>query len=356
MSELNAPLVSVVMPTFNRSGAIRASIDSVLNQSVGNWELIVVSDASTDDTDEIVSAYADPRIRLIRLEERSGHPGRPRNEGIAAARSNLIAYLDHDDVYQPWHLAGALQIMEANAADIAAFGARYESQGGDFLGETTFLDMVWHPEIQSIGPLFQPTRIVHRKSVVDHVGGWTESTTGLEDWELWLRLADAGYVFLTVHDRSTTIVMGDAQRSGALPVKWSIPLARLSSVEDVTAAHELLCSAATMASMEEVTVLEATNWYRQLWDSDQLVLPILPAGEEQPGWSAISGFIRAQQRAGALPPLRAKPLDDGSYDVGIDLLVADRAHAERTVEVFSRRFPQKIALTRSIFHSVQIGA
>lgn len=97
------PKVSVVMPAYNASQYITATIDSVLKQSEPDWELIVVDDCSTDDTRDMVGklAKADPRIRLVALEMNFGGPAGPRNVGVREAQSDLVAFLDSDDIWHP---------------------------------------------------------------------------------------------------------------------------------------------------------------------------------------------------------------------------------------------------------------
>ena len=78
-----AARIAVICPAFNRSAAILPTVESVLAQTVQDWELFVVSDGSTDDTDEVVRAVRDPRVRLLRVANH-GCPGGPRNAGLAA--------------------------------------------------------------------------------------------------------------------------------------------------------------------------------------------------------------------------------------------------------------------------------
>src|SRR3954471_14883282 len=118
--------VSVICPTYNRSRLILKTIDSVLRQTMADWELLVVSDGCTDDTEEWVrrAGQDDPRVRLHRIE-RSGHPAAPRNHGLAHARGRLIAYIDHDDLWHPDHLAQALAALDQTGADLVAGGSEY---------------------------------------------------------------------------------------------------------------------------------------------------------------------------------------------------------------------------------------
>lgn len=95
-----SPLISIVVPIYNRAHTIRPTIDSVLKQSRGDWELIVVDDCSKDygELEDIVSSYGDPRIMLLRHTE-NRHGSAARNTGIKAAKGKYLALLDSDDIW-----------------------------------------------------------------------------------------------------------------------------------------------------------------------------------------------------------------------------------------------------------------
>ncbi|MCL1469349.1 glycosyltransferase family 2 protein [Argonema antarcticum A004/B2] len=94
------PLVTVVIPTYNRANLIVRATDSVIKQTYNNLEIIVVDDASTDNTAEVIKAIKDPRIRYI-VYEKNGGSDKARNTGIEAATGEYIAFLDSDDVWLP---------------------------------------------------------------------------------------------------------------------------------------------------------------------------------------------------------------------------------------------------------------
>lgn len=102
------PLVSIIIPTYNRADTLPRAIDSVLGQSYDNLELIIVDDGSTDNTKEVVKSYDDPRIRYIKLEKNSGAPV-ARNRGVDEAGGDYIAYLDSDDEFLPDRLERQLE-------------------------------------------------------------------------------------------------------------------------------------------------------------------------------------------------------------------------------------------------------
>ena len=97
------PKVTVIIPTFNRSHLIRRSVESVLNQTYKNFELIIVDDASTDDTVSSISRLEDDRIKIIRHKRNTGAP-KARNSGISASMGEYIALLDDDDEWLPHKL------------------------------------------------------------------------------------------------------------------------------------------------------------------------------------------------------------------------------------------------------------
>lgn len=114
-----APLVSVVTATFNRCHVLRAAIASLLGQSLADWELIVVGDACSDDTAQVVASFADPRLRFVNLKENIGEQSGPNNEGIRLARGRYIAFLNHDDLWLPDHLETLLKVIEEKKSDMA---------------------------------------------------------------------------------------------------------------------------------------------------------------------------------------------------------------------------------------------
>jgi glycosyltransferase involved in cell wall biosynthesis len=107
------PRVSVIIPAFNRASLIGQAIESVLGQTFRDFELIVVDDGSTDETTEVVRGYSDPRIRLIELPSNAGSNA-ARNRGIKEARSDLIAFLDSDDLYLPTKLETVVGAFDRN--------------------------------------------------------------------------------------------------------------------------------------------------------------------------------------------------------------------------------------------------
>ena len=107
----NMPKVSVIIPTYNRAHLIGRAIKSVINQTYQDFEIIVVDDGSTDNTEEIVKSFNDPRIRYIRHEKNKGEAA-ARNTGIEAAKGKYIAFQDSDDEWFPEKLEKQMKIFE----------------------------------------------------------------------------------------------------------------------------------------------------------------------------------------------------------------------------------------------------
>ena len=122
--------VSVIIPAFNAAPFIQATLRSVAEQTLQNYEVIVVDDASTDATAAIVSeaAISDQRIKLLRLAENRG-PAAARNAALHAARGNWLALLDADDCYIPSRLERLIGIGESNAADLVSDNILVSSAG-----------------------------------------------------------------------------------------------------------------------------------------------------------------------------------------------------------------------------------
>jgi GT2 family glycosyltransferase len=186
-----APRVSVVLPIYNGEAFLTEAIDSILQQSFGDFELIAIDDGSTDGSAAILDAVRDPRVRVI--HQPNAGLAASLNRGISLARGTYIARHDHDDVSLPTRFARQVQFMEQNP-DCALVGTRAEIRSDD-RPATRFHD---HPgddaalrfELLFDNP-FVHSSVMLRKRAVESVGGY--STDPLrqppEDYELWSRLA-----------------------------------------------------------------------------------------------------------------------------------------------------------------------
>jgi len=115
--ESGTPAASVIIQTFNRSNILGHVIGSVVTQTRADFELVVVGDACTDDTADVVARCGDPRVRFVNLAQNVGDQSGPTNEGVRLARGRYVALLNHDDFYFPDHLAEAIATLERTGAD-----------------------------------------------------------------------------------------------------------------------------------------------------------------------------------------------------------------------------------------------
>ncbi|MCX3071625.1 glycosyltransferase family 2 protein [Providencia stuartii] len=122
-------LVSVIMPCYNAESYIRDSIQSVLNQTYSNLELIIIDDVSSDNSINIINSFNDNRIKLIKLAKNSG-AGAARNTGIEAAKGRFIAFLDSDDLWRLNKLEVQLEYMVSNGYSLSYTQYQKFSQEG----------------------------------------------------------------------------------------------------------------------------------------------------------------------------------------------------------------------------------
>jgi glycosyltransferase involved in cell wall biosynthesis len=115
---LDAPRVSILTATYNRSNVLRLVIETVRRQTITDWEWIIVGDACTDDTADVVASFHDPRIRFTNLERGYGEQSGPNNQAFLLSRAPHIAYLHHDDLWLPDHLEVTLAALHVTGADL----------------------------------------------------------------------------------------------------------------------------------------------------------------------------------------------------------------------------------------------
>jgi glycosyltransferase involved in cell wall biosynthesis len=186
------PVVSVVIPLYNKELHIARAVQSVLNQTHGDLELIVVDDGSTDGGAQAVEAVRDQRVRLIR--QANGGVSAARNCGIAEARADLVAFLDADDEWLPEHLATAIKLAErfpecgAFAAAFEVVDARLHRRTPRFMG---IPEPPWEGIIPSYfrsSPVWTSAVVVPRR-VFDAVGLFPVGVARGEDLDMWVRIA-----------------------------------------------------------------------------------------------------------------------------------------------------------------------
>lgn len=216
------PLVSIIIPTYNRLVYLREAIRSVFDQTYANWELLVVDDGSTDGTAGYLRGLADPRVRIVEIAH-TGNPARVRNAGIAAARGELVAFLDSDDVWLPEKLAVQVRGFEQEPDCAWRFCgyARIDARGAPAqLPETAWkLGRGWilEPLLRIDIMIPTPAVIVTRKLLED-AGRFDETLPYVQDYDLWFRLATKSAVGLDEQPLAQVRVMPETHTRDRMPV------------------------------------------------------------------------------------------------------------------------------------------
>lgn len=185
------PIVSVIMPCWNRERFIGDAIRSVLAQTLADFELVVVDDGSTDGTREVVASFSDPRLRCHHCNHRGISAAM--NTGLAAARGRYIARLDSDDVWLPEMLEIQVGVLESRP-EIGLAYSRAECTDSEWKP----LGMSWGYPLRYPGETFRSMvyndctcniTVVCRRECFQRAGNYDEALETSEDLDMWLRVA-----------------------------------------------------------------------------------------------------------------------------------------------------------------------
>ena len=182
-----APLVSVIIPTYNRAALVAEALASVQAQTFRDFEIVVVDDGGTDGTWEVLSARQE--IRVLRHPARRGVSA-ARNSGIAAARGQWLAFLDSDDLWLPDKLARQISFLEGRPELLICqtdeTWVRRGVRVNKPLSHRKVAGRIFLPSLARC--MISPSAVmVHRRLLQDH-GGFDETLPAAEDYDLWLRL------------------------------------------------------------------------------------------------------------------------------------------------------------------------
>jgi glycosyltransferase involved in cell wall biosynthesis len=191
-------VVSVVIATRNRRTLLAETIATVQEQMFDDWELIVVDDASTDDTTRYLDTLGDHRIVVLR-QETHGERSAARNAGLAEARGEFVMFLDDDDLLRPDALANLVRALRAQPGALAAAGAcRILQRNGDsvkvYRPAREHTRVIWRELL--FGWWSNSGQNLYRTATIREIGGFDPALVSCEDRRLWLAVASRGPVSL----------------------------------------------------------------------------------------------------------------------------------------------------------------
>jgi glycosyltransferase involved in cell wall biosynthesis len=200
---VSEPRFSVVIPAYNAAATIAGTLGSVFAQSETDFELIVVDDGSADETPDLIRGFTgDRRLRLIE-QENQGTAG-ARNTGIEAAQGRYVSFLDNDDFYMPRYLERIGAALDsAPEAGFAYADGWLVDEPSRRVHRLTALQILGAPEpppqtangflLSLVERVFIRSATTMRRSVLDEVGGFDSEVSGVDDFDLWARILQAGH-------------------------------------------------------------------------------------------------------------------------------------------------------------------
>ncbi len=203
-----APTVSVIIPTYNRAHVVDQAIQSVLQQTYQDFEIIIVDDASTDDTKAVVKGFVDPRIRYLHHQQNHGAP-RARNSGAEIARGEYLAFLDSDDLWYPEFLERQLGLLSALPPTVGMsccnmtqkIGESYKVVGPG-MRSLTFDENLIHADG------ICASSFVIRKEAFQSIEGFDVQFSSFQDFDFLLRMASK-YQIVSIGDALFEYRLGD---------------------------------------------------------------------------------------------------------------------------------------------------
>jgi glycosyltransferase involved in cell wall biosynthesis len=240
------PFFSIILPTYNRARVLDRAIESVREQTVSSWELLVVDDGSTDHTEAVVAAYDDRRVRYI-CHEDNRHVAAARNTGIAHAHGTYICFLDSDDRYLPNHLAVLREEIERAPTPQALFytlaiidsASTTEKQAPPTCTETTPVLIGENPETPAI---CIHSDILEKYKFIDQIKVHSDA-------ELWGRIA-AAYPVYQIREHTVVRHMEEEDRIG----KYT-----LDGLHELTKTYTLIWE-----SRDDICHIPKQDWRRKM--------------------------------------------------------------------------------------------
>lgn len=217
---MTQPFFSIIIPTYNRSSFITKAIESVMNQTFTNWELIIIDDGSKDDTKEVVERYIQKDNRITYHYQTNAERSAARNNGISKAKGQWITFLDSDDYYLEQHLQNFHTFLRGNNFESALYfsGLILESNGEKTYFNKYHTNTVNDIEFVFINTLGTPRACIHKSILAKFQ--FNELLSVSEDTELWIRIAeyykvyyDSFSSFVAINHNQRTVNVNNHQSS-----------------------------------------------------------------------------------------------------------------------------------------------
>jgi len=208
---MSNPLISIILPTYNRSAYLRTTIDSILSQITEySYEIIIVDDASSDNTEALIQKIDNQKIQYIRLLTNSGG-GKARNTGIANARGKYVAFIDSDTTWHEGKIQQQIKLLEKDDTYIGCYSRFVKISA---IGSKVLPDEIPTPEsaaekILQDNFIDTPTSVV-RIEFLKKIGGFDENLPRFQDWELFIRLTELGKFYGFVEPLIDSLDLADS--------------------------------------------------------------------------------------------------------------------------------------------------
>ena len=195
-----SPIVSIVIPTYNREHLLSRALDSVLAQTLGDFEVLVVDDGSTDETAVLMAEYEarDERIRYF-IQPQNAGVSAARNRGLREARGEFIAFLDSDDEWMPEKLERQTELLQVLPERFGLVYTGVESvfSNGSRVDLPKYRGHIYHEMLRKNVVHGGGSNVMLRRSAVERAGFFDEGIPAIEDYDYWIRV--------TQHSSGTTI-------------------------------------------------------------------------------------------------------------------------------------------------------
>jgi glycosyltransferase involved in cell wall biosynthesis len=323
MKSVRPPKVSVVIPAYNAMAYLPAAVETVLNQTFSDFEVLIVDDGSVDPIAAWVAALTDPRIQLIRQTNQGLSAAR--NTGIRQAQGDYVAFLDADDLWAPTKLAQQVQCLDAdpNVGLVHTAMLLVDVQGRS-TGRVMTAELagsVWSRLVIWNG-IACPSVMV-RRDCFDRVGQFDQTLRSLEDWDMWLRLA-AEYEFAVIpaplayyrqvpHSMSKNCQVMEASFHTLIEKAFRSASPQQQHLKPQSYATANLCLAWKAIQSQPPDLTQAVDYWRRVvayypprrWSPEYLRLSLAIGALR---WMGVNGYQRLLDRLYAIRRRVASPV------------------------------------------------